>query len=72
MNSISEGKIKDVDFLSLFYNKLEESINKVEPIIEASKRTCPNCGSELVYRTGKYGPFLACPKYPKCKYIEKI
>ena len=72
LDSISEGKIKDVDFLSLFYNKLEESINKVEPIIEASKRTCPNCGSELVYRTGKYGPFLACPKYPKCKYIEKI
>ncbi|MCM1297304.1 MAG: NERD domain-containing protein [Muribaculaceae bacterium] len=31
---------------------------------------CPYCGSELVYRNGKYGPFWGCSSYPKCRYIR--
>lgn len=33
---------------------------------------CPKCGSELVLRSGKYGSFYGCTKYPKCKFIKKI
>ena len=29
---------------------------------------CPECGNPLVERTGKYGAFIACSTYPKCKY----
>ncbi|MDD5651003.1 MAG: DNA topoisomerase I [Candidatus Nanoarchaeia archaeon] len=36
------------------------------------KKTCPKCGSNLIVRTSFYGKFLACPGYPKCKYIESI
>ena len=32
---------------------------------------CPDCGSPLVIRKGKYGEFVACSNYPKCKYIQK-
>jgi DNA topoisomerase I len=32
---------------------------------------CPNCGSLLVEKTGRFGKFLACPRYPECKYIHK-
>lgn len=32
---------------------------------------CPNCGSPLVMKHGKYGDFEACSNYPKCKYINK-
>jgi len=28
---------------------------------------CPNCGAEMVERSGKYGDFWGCPKYPKCR-----
>jgi len=28
--------------------------------------TCPDCGSRLVLRTGKYGPFWGCIRYPDC------
>ncbi|MBS3095636.1 topoisomerase DNA-binding C4 zinc finger domain-containing protein [Candidatus Woesearchaeota archaeon] len=35
-------------------------------------KTCPKCGSSLVVKTSHYGSFLACPGYPKCKYIEKL
>ena len=45
----------------------EERLNK---LVEGKK--CPNCQSQLVIKNGFYGPFLACPGYPKCKYIEKM
>ena len=32
---------------------------------------CPRCGSKLVERNGKYGKFVGCLSYPKCKYIKK-
>lgn len=32
---------------------------------------CPKCGSKLVQRTGKYGQFMGCSGYPKCRYIMK-
>lgn len=32
---------------------------------------CPKCGERLIKRKGKYGPFLGCSNYPKCKYIQK-
>lgn len=32
---------------------------------------CPNCNVVLVEKNGKFGPFHACPNYPKCKYILK-
>lgn len=32
---------------------------------------CPKCGGDLVARNGKYGSFLGCSNYPKCKYTDK-
>ena len=32
---------------------------------------CPRCGGNLVFRNGKYGHFLGCSNYPKCKFIKK-
>src|SRR5579859_93940 len=34
-------------------------------------QTCPQCGKPLVSRTSKYGPFVGCSGYPKCRYIAK-
>ena len=33
---------------------------------------CPYCGSELKVRKGKYGTFLGCSRYPKCKYTHPL
>jgi len=35
------------------------------------ERTCPKCGSPMAQRTSKWGPFLGCSSYPKCKHIDK-
>jgi DNA topoisomerase-1 len=33
---------------------------------------CPDCGSRLVIREGRYGKFLACSTYPKCKFTKNL
>ena len=33
---------------------------------------CDKCGNEMVKRVSKYGEFLACSNYPKCRYTRKI
>jgi len=43
-------------------------INKEEP--EPSNERCEKCGSPMVYRTGRFGRFLACSGYPKCKNVR--
>ncbi|WP_133512673.1 type I DNA topoisomerase [Candidatus Thiosymbion oneisti] len=35
-------------------------------------RSCPECGSELQMKRGKYGKFIGCSAYPKCRYIEPL
>ena len=36
------------------------------------ENTCPECGAKLVRRHGKYGDFLGCSNYPKCRHSRKI
>ena len=40
------------------------SVRKNEP--------CPQCGAELVIRSGKHGPFLGCSHYPDCDYVRPL
>ena len=47
------------------------------PKAESPKATptgenCEKCGSPLVYRRGRFGPFIACSNYPRCRYTQKI
>ena len=32
---------------------------------------CPRCGSHLVLKQGRFGPFAACSNYPECRYIKQ-
>lgn len=32
---------------------------------------CPKCDGFLVERKGKYGMFVGCSNFPKCKFIKK-
>ena len=45
-------------------------------ILEMEKKyageVCEKCGAAMKVRVGKYGPFLACSAYPKCKNIKNI
>lgn len=70
-----------VDEINQIYNKLQaarvfitnrdhvKTIRKTQQ--ELRHGICPRCGSELVERKGKYGNFIGCSNYPKCKFILK-
>ncbi len=34
--------------------------------------TCPDCGSPLLLRFNRYGKFLGCSAYPKCKHVQRL
>jgi DNA topoisomerase-1 len=61
-----------------FYFPFIEKINKGKTDIKSLKlakpigRNCPKCGEELLMRSGRYGNFIACSGFPKCKYTEQI
>ncbi len=40
--------------------------------IDIERGICPKCGAELVKRTGRYGSFLGCSNFPKCRYTMNI
>lgn len=75
LDKIAEGKENWVQILRLFYDEFEPAVKEAfsaMPKKEAEKtgEDCPNCGSPLVIRKGKYGEFVACSNYPECKYIK--
>ena len=39
--------------------------------MEGTGEKCPDCGHELVAKSGRFGPFVGCSNYPDCKYIKK-
>ena len=50
--------------------KRDEEGNIVILVPEVLDEKCPNCGSAMMKRHGRYGEFTACSGYPKCKYIK--
>jgi len=74
LDKIANGEKNWVQTLKEFYepfntllNKKSKEINAVK-VLEKTDKKCPKCGSQLVVRVSKYGRFLACSNYPKCKY----
>jgi DNA topoisomerase-1 len=43
-----------------------------EPPQVIEDRVCPNDGGQLVIKSGRYGKFIGCANYPKCKHIEPL
>ncbi len=75
LDKIAEGNMNWVKTLRDFYSEFEPAVQNAfheMPRKEAEKtgEDCPECGSPLVIRKGKYGAFTACSNYPTCKYIK--
>jgi DNA topoisomerase I len=53
------------------YSKADNS-QATESKVELTDEKCPKCGEPMVIRSGRFGKFYACSKYPKCKTTKKI
>lgn len=67
------------EIISRFYPPFVKSLNKayaaekkVKLEEEVTDVICEKCGANMVIRSGKYGKFLACPNFPKCRNIKNI
>jgi len=72
LDRISEGEENWIDYLKSYYqlliNDLEEAYKKDRMRGIPSEDVCPECGRNLVIKSGRYGKFKACSGYPECKY----
>ncbi len=76
LDDIAEAKKNNIEVLHEFYDKFAPLVddafkNMEKKQAEQTGEMCPECGSDLVKRKSKYGEFVACSNYPKCKYIKK-
>ena len=65
VNTINKNSIIDKSI------KKEHIKNIKDNIIDKDSNKCPKCGGQLVERNGKYGRFVGCSNYPRCKYTRK-
>ncbi len=76
LDQIAAGERNWVEVVRDFYlpfaqalTRAESQIEKVESV-EFVGRACPECGSPLIVRWGRYGKFIGCQNYPTCRYTE--
>ena len=78
LDKIEEGERKWVDTVREFYEPFKRDLARAkremtsEKIGEPTGEKCPECGSELLEKRGRFGKFMACSTYPDCKYTRNI
>jgi DNA topoisomerase-1 len=76
LDKIEEGQETKLQAMNDFYGPFIEKYTKVQETMykdpaQPTGEMCPVCGSPLVIKKSRYGSFVACSNYPKCKYIKK-
>lgn len=77
LDQIAEGKLSNYETLKDFYDcfipLVDNAYQKMEKKeVEKVGEACPECGGELVIRLGRFGKFISCSTYPKCKYTRPL
>jgi DNA topoisomerase-1 len=78
LDDILDRKIEWITVLKEFYGPFKQALEEAEVKMEKVKKEvmtdeiCPTCGSKLVIRSGRYGDFMACSTYPKCKFTKNL
>jgi len=76
-DKIASGNKKWVPVIKEFYEPFHKNLEaksgevKKEDFLQKLGRQCPQCGGDLIMKFGRFGKFIACLKYPECKYTEK-
>jgi len=75
LDDVEEGRQSWTEFLRSFYGdfkvsmeKAEAEMNRVQKPVEEIDELCPDCGRNLVIRTGRFGRFISCSGFPDCRY----
>ena len=76
LDEVSKGEKDWQNVLRLFYDDFKKEMERageaLKSMVEETDEVCDKCGSKMVIRTGKYGKFMACSNFPKCKNIKNL
>ena len=81
LDAVEEGKAPWREVLRGFYGDFDKNLQQAEKDLEGvrikvpdevSEEICPECGRNLVVKSGRFGRFLACPGYPECSFTMPL
>lgn len=79
LDSIAAGEQDWQPVIATFYHPFhetleikEQELSKKELTQEKTDEKCPQCGSDVVIKLGRYGKFKACSNFPTCKFTEAL
>ncbi len=82
LDAIENGKNTIEEVIGDFYTEFAENLEaatkeadgkeKVNLPLDESDVICDKCGARMVYKEGKFGKFLACPRFPECKNTRAV
>ncbi len=81
LDSVEEGTTPWKTVLRDFYGDFDRNLKQAEQDLEGtrikvpdevSEEICPECGRNLVVKSGRFGRFLACPGYPECSFTMPL
>lgn len=79
LDQVAEGKKEWQPVISDFYEPFKENLtvkdkelSKKELTEEKTDEVCDKCGSPMIIRMGRFGRFMACSAYPKCKNTKPL
>ena len=77
LDDIAEGKEEWVEVIKKFYGPFSANLEKKykevgDKTVEGTDEVCEKCGGKMVIRMGRFGKFLACSNFPKCKNTKNL
>ncbi len=78
LDKIEQGKTDYTRTLTEFYKKFKKDLARAgKEMIDLKKgieigEACDKCGSPMLKRVGKFGPFIACSGYPDCTNTREV
>lgn len=76
LDEVANGNMEWVKMMSDFYTPFEkklvlvEGADRVKIEAETTDQKCPECGSPIVIRTGRFGKFYSCSTFPTCRFTK--
>ena len=79
LDRVAKGEAGWIELLDRFWGPFshslqhaEENMKQVQQPEEHTGEDCPDCGEELMIRSGRYGRFIGCSNYPECKFRRRL
>jgi DNA topoisomerase-1 len=81
LDKVEDGALAWRKVLENFYGPFARALESVDTaalireahdVEDIEKTPCPECGGKLTVKGGRFGPFIACTRYPECRYTKPL